>query len=482
MPRDRRRIQRGQSVERTFLKFAHNSNPPGVCAMTRSVEQVTSLDRRRFVALSGMSLLGSRIAASEPTVPATAKPIKACIVLFHYGGPSSHETWDPKPNAPREIRGEFNTIETSVPGLRIGEHLPYSARIMDRAAILPAMHHPMRNHNSAAVEALCGRTPLKGDLELLSNDPTSDFPCYGSALSFLLGKPGPMPVHVALPHVMYNVVMLPGQTPGFLGPAHAPLQVDKDPTSEDFGVRELQLPSDISRGRLAERSSLLHQLQGSLPPAERRGPGLAVEAFYSRAFSLLSSDRVQSAFDLSRESDRTRDRYGRTVLGQSALLARRLVEHGVKFVNVHDKFVNGLNNWDTHVRNFARLKDELLPPSDQAFAALIEDLEDRGLLDSTLVVWMGEFGRTPKINGDGGRDHWPDCYSIVLAGGGVKGGARHGASDRIGAYPDSGGVSTGDLASTLFWRFGFDPTREIKDPAGRPYRLTEGEPLRSLFG
>jgi uncharacterized protein (DUF1501 family) len=202
----------------------------------------------------------------------------------------------------------------------------------------------------------------------------------------------------------------------------------------------------------------------------------------SKAFNLLRSEKVRRAFDLSGESPTMRERYGRTTLGQSLLLARRLVEAGVRFVNVNDKIHNGqLANWDSHENNFPRLKDDLLPPADRAFSALIEDLASRGLLDSTLVVALGEFGRTPRINRNAGRDHWPDCYSFVMAGGGVTGGTVYGSSDKIGAYPATDPVTPGDLAATLFWRFGLDPTREIHDLTGRPYRLADGEPLHKLF-
>ena len=210
------------------------------------------------------------------------------------------------------------------------------------------------------------------------------------------------------------------------------------------------------------------------------GPG-TMNAYYDRAFNLLRSDAVRRSFDINQETAETRERYGRNIHGQSALLARRLVEGGVRFVSVYDKVHNGLDNWDTHVNNFGRLKDQLLPPCDMAFSALVEDLETRGLLDSTLVIMLGEFGRTPKINAQGGRDHWPDCYSVVLAGGGVTGGALYGSSDKIGAYPDLNPVSPGDLAATIFWRFGLDPLTELHDVNGRPLRLAAGEPIYKLF-
>jgi Protein of unknown function (DUF1501) len=444
--------------------------------------------RRRIVQAGGLACLGMAApallapAAGARSRPAsgTAARIRSCIVLFYYGGPSHLDTWDPKPNAPREVRGEFQSIASRVPGIHIGEHAPCCARIMDKLAIIRSMRHPMRNHNSAAVEMLCGRTPLKGDLELLADD-AEGFPCYGAALSYLVPGRGAVPNHVALPHVMYNIVVLPGQTGGFLGAAHNPFQVSKDPNESEPGGQDLDLPQEMSSGRLEERRNLLAALETGSATAAQRSKR-AMEVYQERAFRLLGSEAARRAFDLSQESPALRERYGRNKLGQSLLLARRLVEAGVRFVNVNDKVRNGqLDNWDSHENNFGRLKNDLMPPADRAFAALIEDLELRGLLDSTLVIALAEFGRTPKINGKAGRDHWPDCYSIVLAGGGIRGGAIHGASDKIGAYPALDPVTPGDLAATLFWRFGLDPQAELRDRLGRPYRLAEGEPLVGLF-
>jgi hypothetical protein len=410
-------------------------------------------------------------------------PVKSCILIFYYGGPSCQETWDMKPKAPREVRGEFDSIATSVPGLRISEHLPHSARIMDRVALVRSMHHPMTNHNAAAVEALCGRTPLKGDLELLANDVATDFPCYGAATSYLLPRRGAAPQAVALPHVMYNVVVLPGQTAGFLGTRYNPLQVMRDPNDPNFGLGGLELPTDLSLERLDHRQSLSRTIDEQLRLGDKKASAAAMDIYGEQAFTLLRSESVRRGFDIGAEDPRMRDRYGRNTLGQSMLLARRLVEAGVRFVSVFDKQANGqLANWDAHENVFARLKDDLLPPADRAYSALIEDLEARGLLESTLVIAMGEFGRTPRVNRTGGRDHWPNCYTVVLAGGGIRGGAVYGTSDRLGAYPDADPVTPGDLAATIYWRLGLDPATEIHDGSGRPYRLAEGEPLRSLFG
>jgi hypothetical protein len=449
-----------------------------------------TLTRRRLLQIGGLGCLGLNLATlfraegAQPARPRVGSraALKACILLFYYGGPSHLDTWDMKPDAPREVRGEFQSIPTAVLGLRVSEHLPRSAAVMDRLCLVRSFHHPMRNHNAAAVEALCGRTPLKGDLELLADDPNC-FPCYGATLNYSLPAEPARPTSVALPHVMYNVVVLPGQRAGYLGSAHNPVQLSCDPNTPGFQVGELELPADLSLPRLEDRRSLLNLVDTQARAAERLAAVRGRDACYERAFDLLRSESVRLALDLGRESPRTRDRYGRNKHGQSVLLARRLVEAGVRFVSVYDKDRNGEDNWDTHNDNFGKLKGHLLPPADQALSALVEDLEARGLLDSTLVIWLGEFGRTPRLNPNkgGGRDHWPDCFTVVLAGGGVKGGTVFGSSDRIGAYPDADPVTPGDLAATLFWRFGLDPTTEVRDLTGRPYRLADGEPLRGLF-
>jgi hypothetical protein len=477
-----------------------------------------TVSRRQLLRVGGLGSLGLTLPAllraealGPPANRAQAasgvmRPIRSCILIFHYGGPSHIDTYDMKPKAPAEIRGQFGSIATSVPGIRVCEHLPQTASVMDRLAIVRSMHHPMTNHNAAAFTALCGRDPLKGDLELLSND-RNDPPCCGAILSATTRERPGLPTFVALPHVMYNVVQLPGQVAGFLGSAHGPFQVEADPSAPDFHMGELELPGDLSLNRLDHRASLLSLLDqkrrralarveatfkagGSIPKRTNTGSGASATAsldpcdvYAEKAFRLLHSPAIRQAFDLGSEDPRLRDRYGRNKLGQSTLLARRLVEAGVRFVTVYDGQHNGQTaNWDSHENVFGRLKDDLAPPADQSFTALILDLGNRGLLNETLVIAMGEFGRTPKINGNAGRDHWPNCYSVVLAGGGVRGGITFGSSDKMGAYPDSDAVSPGDLAATLFWRFGLDPAQEMVDLTGRPYALASGQPITALFG
>lgn len=429
----------------------------------------------RFGSLAGLGMMAPRLFAGHGS--SSPKPLRSCVVAFFYGGPSHLDTWDMKPDAPAEVRGEYQPIATGVPGFWISEHLPRMARLADRLTVIRSMHHGMRNHNSAAVEALCGRTPLRGDLELLADDALS-FPCLGACVSYLAQSQSVPLTAVALPHVMYNVVRLPGQTAGLLGARYNPLQIEDDPTRPGFGAGLLRLPAEVSTERLDGRARLLGRLESG---ESGRAASPAMQPYYDKAFDLLHSDNVHRAFAIDREPEAVRERFGRHRLGQSLLLARRLVEAQVPFITVYDGIHNGQEaNWDSHVNLFPRHR-QLIPPADQALSALIEDLHDRGLLDSTLVVAMGEFGRTPQINTSAGRDHWPDCYSIVMAGGGVRAGYLHGASDKIGAYPADSPMTPGDLAATLFWRFGLDHQVEIHDATGRPYPIAAGQPVTTLF-
>jgi hypothetical protein len=431
-----------------------------------------NLDRRRFLgtaAVAGLGLANQAVAATQPRN--AGRSIRSCILLFYYGGPSHLDTFDPKPDAPAEVRGEYRNVPTVVPGVRFCEHLPRTAALMDRLVVIRSLHHPMRNHNSAAAEALTGRTPAGGDLELLTDDPRG-LPTLGSAVSYALGRRAHVLPYVALPYTLYNVVQLPGQTAGLLGGAYDRFQVEGDPSGPDFRIAAFG-----GVGDLAGRAALLDQLDRVALP----GRAARVRTYQERALRLIASPEVRRLFDIAKEPRRLRERYGQHRLGQSMLLARRLVEGGVNFVAVFDGQTNGQTaNWDSHENLFARHR-QLIPPSDQAFSALVEDLEARGLLGSTLVVAMGEFGRTPKINPTGGRDHWPDCYSAVLTGGGVRGGVVHGRSDRIAAYPVQDPVTPADLAATIFWRFGIDPATEVRDQTDRPFRLAEGQPLAQLF-
>jgi hypothetical protein len=440
------------------------------------VRREQPLCRRRFLGAAGLAGGGAcrpagTAAAAVPTGP-PARPIRACILVFYYGGPSHLDTYDPKPDAPAEVRGAYRTIATAVPGVRVCEHLPRLAGLLDQVALVRGVHHPMRNHNSAAAQTLTGRAPAGGDQELLTDDPRG-LPTLGSAVAYALGPRAHALPYVALPYTLYNVVQLPGQSPGLLGGAYDRFQVDRDPSEPDFRATAFDGAEDPG-----SRAALVR----GLDRVEWPGPAARAAAYRDRALRLLAAPEVRHLFDLSREPARVRGRYGTGRLGQSLLLARRLVEGGVNFVAAFDGRTNGQDaNWDSHENLFARHR-QLLPPSDQALSALLGDLEARGLLDTTLVVALGEFGRTPRVNPSGGRDHWPDCYTVLLAGGGVRGGAVYGASDRIGAYPAADPATPADLAATVCWRFGIDPDTELRDQTGRPFRLVEGEPLRRLFG
>ena len=450
------------------------------------------LTRRRFVQLNGAGALslgglwGAQSWAEQAGVK-TPSAIRACIFVFYYGGPSHLDTYDPKPNAPSTVRGVFQPIATSVPGLQVSELLPNMARVMHRCAIVRSMHHTNRLHDSASIETHTGRQAAQGDREEFAPIPQFH-PCHGGALSYLWRDRRLDVAHAALPFVFHNVVPTPCQGGGFLGAAFDPFRVTVDPDKQHYIAEELSIRVELPTQRIGSRRDLLSALQAGTPPKTSAG----FDQYYDRAYQLLGSERVRRALDLSEEAPATRERYGvypadatgqghaRHMRGQNLLVARRLVEAGVPFVNVYDFRQQG-QNWDSHANNFAQHKDHLVPPADKALAALIGDLEERGLLDSTLIVATGEFGRTPQINGGAGRDHWPDCYSVLLAGGGVQGGAVHGASDSIGAYPAKDPATPADLAATIYWRFGFDPSGHIRDQLARPHHLADGEPLRGLF-
>lgn len=448
--------------------------------------------------IAGTGLVSLRSSRALAADHANASAIRSCILIFYYGGPSHLDTWDLKPAAPREVRGSFQPISTTVPGLQICEHLPQMARVMDKVAIIRSVHHNAHLHDSASIHALTGR-PLDGpDRELFAPLPQF-YPSYGSAFSWLKRDAGLAVPFASLPFVFRNVFPVPCQGGGFLGSRFDPLLIDVNPADHSYPVDSLQPRDGLSAGRFDGRRKLLETLQSAV--SEERRSESDLDRFYQRAFELLTSDRMYRTLDITQEPDAVRARYGfdvapqshgevnggggelawaRQMRGQNLLLARRLVEAGVPFVNVYDCRQQG-QNWDAHVNCESQHRKYLLPQADQGLSALIEDLDDRGLLESTLVVAMGEFGRTPTINANAGRDHWPHCYSVILAGGGVRGGAVYGSSDRMGAYPDTDPVSPGDIAATIFWRFGLDHAAIIRDQTLRPHRLTSGEPIRALF-
>ncbi len=451
----------------------------------------TSLPRRSLLKIGGLGMLGLTMpgllqaAEQRQTIKAKAKSV---IFLFQFGGPSHLETFDMKPAAPDGIRGEFKPISSNVPGMPVCEHLPEMAKVMDKVTLVHSMHHDMKNHNSAAYYALTGRAPPLDDIRL--RDSIDLFPCYGSVASRCLPAATEMPAFVAYPHVMRDGIVTAGQRATFLGKAHDPLLVTQDPNADGFGLPELSLPGGLSLERLQNRRELQQLIDSQAKLADYSAEVRGMDDYYTRALGMLHTNKVRQAFDLSHEPKKLRDAYGRTTYGQSCLLARRLVEAGVKFVNVYysdsiggQAFSGG--GWDTHGFNnthqFPILKANQLPITDTTLPVFLKDMDDRGLLNDTLVVWMGEFGRTPKVNVQASRDHWPGCYTVLLAGGGVKRGFTYGASDKTGSYPARDPVRPDDLAATMFYALGIDPMTEIRDSANRPWTLAAGKPIHDIF-
>ncbi|MEX2288338.1 MAG: DUF1501 domain-containing protein [Planctomycetaceae bacterium] len=452
--------------------------------------------RRHVLKLGSLGLFGTaalpqfmQLAAHAATGGGKPRPVEAVILFEHYGAPSQIDTWDPKPKAPDNIRGEFQAIETSLPGYYVTDIMPRVAKLCDRFCMIHSMSHKIFNHNPGTYQAITGSDEIR-DIVQVANGP-GDWPAYGSVMAKYRGPKGNVPPFVSLPHVAFDqVYKCPGQWGALLGNEYDPFFVTQNPNAAAFRVSDFDMPNGLDPNRLADRRRLLAQIDRATRRLDEIALRTDIDTNYARAFDLLTSPVLKRAFDLSAEPDSLRDRYGRNQLGQSLLLSRRLVESGVRFVTCF----SGSNpgdplGWDTHGDNFRRLKDRLMPPDDQGFSALIEDLEGRGLLDSTLVIWAGEFGRKPQIAvpgptfvSAGGRDHWPSCYTIVLAGGGVKAGFRYGSSDVFAAYPGSEPTRPQDIAATLYWAMGIDPHEtRIADQFGRPRSLSEGRVLRELF-
>jgi hypothetical protein len=440
------------------------------------------MTRRQWLRVGGLGVAGLMLPdllRARATPQGNFGRARSCILCFLFGAPAHQDVWDLKPNAPADVRGEFKPIASSVPGIRLGEHIPLVAREAHRLALVRSVHHPDNTHTVAMHYMLTGHRHAQPSTNP-RNQPT-DFPCFGAVVRHLRPAQGGLPSGISLNapanQVSANNHIFPGFFAGFLGRRFDPMFVSDDPSAPGF--RPLPEVEAAARGRLEGRRRLLAEVDRRRREMDAVASVRRFDLYHERAFRLVTAPAARQAFDLSREPDRVRDRYGRSPFGQGLLLARRLVEAGVALVTVNwardDAF------WDTHANNFKLLKDSLLPPFDRGFSALLEDLRQRGLLDETLVVCLGEFGRTPKINPNAGRDHWADCNTVVLAGGGVRGGQVYGASDRQAAYPATAPVSPGDLAATIYHTLGIDPQAEIQDPLGRPLVLSTGRPLHELF-
>lgn len=428
---------------------------------------------------------------AQENAAAVAPRAKNCILLFMWGGPAQMDTWDMKPDAPAEVRGEFQPIATDVPGIQICEHFPRLAQRTSELAIIRSMTHTDVNHTSATHYLLTGQPPPK------SPDLRDDWPHFGSVLSKLGRGRSALPPFVSMRPKLQNTVPRfveesHGQFAGWLGPTWDPLTIDADPAKADYRVGDMIPREGISDTRLSERQNLLNGLEKRVRRLNKLSAVDTMSEHYGRAFELLASAVGRSAFDLTQESPAMRDRYGRNPHGQSVLQARRLIERGVPLVTVfwpNDGIKNVSVYWDTHRRNFIDHRDRLMPPADRAFSTLLDDLKDRGLLDETLIVWTGEFGRTPKIGqvnsdagaGADGRDHWPNCFTSVLAGGGIRGGQVYGASDRYAAYPERDPVQPVDLAATVYELMGVPAGLELRDNLNRPFVICPGQPLRRLM-
>ena len=433
----------------------------------------TGLSRREFLRIGGLAALGLSLPSflrmqylAAATGNAPAKKNVSCILLWMQGGPSHHDTFDPKADAPAEVRGEFATIPTTLSGVRLAEHLPLLARQTDKFSIIRG-HNPQNGSHGVADHLMMSGHKFNASLP---------FPCYGSVVSKERGyQHGMFPFVQLGRHIdrRYN-----GGIAGFLGDEYNPFEVHEDPSVPGFKVRDLSVANDAERKRLERRYAMLTDVDRYQQRVEESSQVVkARDAFYEKAHGLITSPAAKKAFDLGQEPDRVREAYGRNSLGQSCLLARRLIEAGVHFVTVTD------GGWDTHVNNFKSLKDRLLPRLDRAYAALVQDLHARGMLSNTLVVWFGDFGRTPKVNPSAGRDHWASAGVACMGGGGVKTGEVVGATNALGEFVIDSPVTPQDLAATIYHALGVPLHTWYRAQDGRPIELVpEGKPVRQLVG
>ncbi len=418
--------------------------------------------RRDFLKVGALGYFGLSLPAllKNQAAQAGTNKEKSCILVWLGGGPSHTDMFDLKPEASSEYRGEFNPIETNVAGIRISEHLPTLAQHADKYALLRSVTSPEGSHERATQYLNTGYKPL----------PSMEYPSYGAIVAKEKGQAKGVPSYVTL----LNPVDAHG--PGYLGGEFAPFD-GGDPSRPGYDVRDLKPPIGIPLDRVDRRRTILRDMDDAFRRLDKSSAKIAsMETYFQQAYDMVYSPAAREAFDLGREPVAVRDAYGQTNVGQSALLARRLVEAGVRFVTITS------GGWDTHQQNWARLKNNLLPPVDKGVGTLLSDLHQRGLLDTTMVIVMGEFGRTPKINTQrGGRDHWPHCRSILIAGCGIQGGQVVGASDDKGAYPAERPIRVEDLSATIMAKLDIDPTKEYHAPNGRPVKLgATGEVIKEL--
>ncbi|HEV3262893.1 MAG TPA: DUF1501 domain-containing protein [Gemmataceae bacterium] len=439
--------------------------------ITGKSSDCTGRSRREFLQVGGLSALGLTLpgffrlqqVAAASTAP---KKTTSCILLWMQGGPSHLDTFDPKPDAPAEIRGEFKTVPTTLAGVRLAEHLPRLARQTDKFSIIRG-HDPKNGSHGVADHLMMSGHPFNASLP---------FPCFGSVAARERGYRDGMFPFVQLGR--YIDRHFNGGVAGFLGDQYNAFEVADDPNAPAFKVRDLSLAGPAEGSRMRRRYAMLTALDGYQKDVEASAPSVkARDVFYEKAHRLITSPAAKRAFDVGREPDRVRDGYGRNVFGQSCLLARRLIEAGVHFVTVTD------GGWDTHQENFTSLKGHLLPRLDQGYAALLEDLHSRGMLDSTLVVWFGDFGRQPKINASAGRDHWASAGVACMGGGGIKTGEVVGATNQLGEFVVDSPAAPQDLAATIYHALAIPLHTWYRTQDGRPVELMpQGKPIRQLIG
>jgi len=447
------------------------------------------LTRREALKIGGIGAFGASLGLpplaygqSQPTGRA-----KSCIFLFLFGGPDQHSTWDPKPDAPAEVRGPFAPIATNVSGIMISELMPKTAQVADKLCILRAVSTGDNAHSSSGYYMLTGRPHQPMNFENAKPGAPNDSPSMGAIFGAIAKEPGGLPRSVTLPHRIVNTdgSVWPGQDGGYLGRAADPWLLHAKPGDGGLAIDEITLPASLGAERVVARRDLLERLTRGLDAFGRNPIGLALDAQSRQALDLFQSPKARAAFHLDEEPAAVRDRYGRTPFGQSTLLARRLTGAGVRLVQVN--WYRGKDEpdtnpvWDTHADEPNRLKNVLVPPADAAISALIEDLDRSGRLDDTLVVIASEFGRSPRLEANAGRGHWGSVFSVAMAGGGIKGGIVHGASDRFAAMPKDGKVRPEDLLATVFHCLGYEPGHEYRDPLDRPFPISRGEVIQGIL-
>jgi hypothetical protein len=429
------------------------------------------------VGYSGAIGLGLAPLLRQQAAAASKPRARSVLIIFLTGAPSHHDTFDMKPDAPAEIRGEFKSTSTSIPGLHVCEHLPKLAALADKYAVIRSFTHGDNNHLMSTHHVLTGEKQPGGFFDKVAS--RDDWPSYASALAYLRPRNDGIPSGVNLPtFLMQGALTWPGQHAGLLGPKYDPWQITSDPNKKEFRVDNLVLSPGLDVKRITNRHALLGDLNQQRARLARTAAGRRMTSEQDLAFSILTSSKLSQAFEIDREPEAMRDRYGRHQTGQSLLLARRLVEVGVPVVQVN---VGAVQNWDSHSNIFPTLKDRLLPPLDKGVSALLADLDERGLLDDTFVMMMGEFGRTPKINDKAGRDHWGPCFFGLFAGAGVQGGQVIGKSDKHASYPVVQPYSPNDLGATVYHLLGLPADAEAHDRFDRPVRLNTGEVIEPLF-